>query len=272
MFFLKNVFVLFGLGLKKDNFLNINFKKKYKIYLFFQKNKAYFNRFFNILSINNLTVFIYLNFLQFILKKNFNNDKFKLLWSWVSDENLLFSLIYFLNKVYRTKFKNTSIYFSLSNSILKSLKYPSKLNNNLFLSYKNSILTKEVKLSNNYDIKYSGTSLGKYVNDTSLNNLSVYFLRKTRTFNKGRYSRNRQNYRTGVYWCLYINIMVLFALYFYFYGFVFNFGYLWWLLYSLMASFFVPRMIKFRLYDPRTLIRTFSESLPLVFYFFNKRF
>ena len=79
MFFLKNVFVLFGLGLKKDNFLNINFKKKYQIYLFFQKNKVYFNRFFGILSINNLTVFLYLNFLQFILKKNFNSDKFKLL-------------------------------------------------------------------------------------------------------------------------------------------------------------------------------------------------
>jgi hypothetical protein len=82
MFFLKNVFVLFGLGLKKDNFLNINFKKKYQIYLFFQKNIKYILidfLFFGILSINNLTVFLYLNFLQFILKKNFNSDKFKLL-------------------------------------------------------------------------------------------------------------------------------------------------------------------------------------------------
>jgi len=132
--------------------------------------------------------------------------------------------------------------------------------------------TSLITSSKNYDIKYSGTSLGKYINDNSLDNMSVYFLRKTRTFNKGRYSRNRQNYRTGVYWCLYINIMVLFGLYFYFYGFVFNFGYLWWLLYSLMASFFIPRMIKFRLYDSRTFIRTFSESLPLIFYLLNKRF
>jgi hypothetical protein len=32
--------------------------------------------------------------------------------------------------------------------------------------------------------------------------LAVFFLRKVKIFNKGRYSRNRQNYRTGVYLCL----------------------------------------------------------------------
>jgi hypothetical protein len=29
--------------------------------------------------------------------------------------------------------------------------------------------------------------------------LNINFLRKNKIFNKGRYSRNRQNYRTGVY-------------------------------------------------------------------------
>jgi hypothetical protein len=28
-----------------------------------------------------------------------------------------------------------------------------------------------------------------------------FFLRKSKLFNKGRYSRNRQTYRTGAYWC-----------------------------------------------------------------------
>ena len=32
--------------------------------------------------------------------------------------------------------------------------------------------------------------------------LTIFFLRKVKIFNKGRYSRNRQNYRTGVYLCL----------------------------------------------------------------------
>jgi hypothetical protein len=41
-----------------------------------------------------------------------------------------------------------------------------------------------------------------------------YFLRKELIFSKGRYSRNRQVYRTGVYWCLYINILAVVALYY----------------------------------------------------------
>jgi len=54
---------------------------------------------------------------------------------------------------------------------------------------------------------------------------SFFFLRKTKIFNKGRYSRNRQLYKTGVYLCLYINIIVVYAVYFLYYRFIFNFGY-----------------------------------------------
>ena len=46
-------------------------------------------------------------------------------------------------------------------------------------------------------IKYSSSSIAKFINNNT--NYSVYFLRKNKSFNKGRYSRNRQNYRTGVY-------------------------------------------------------------------------
>jgi hypothetical protein len=132
---------------------------------------------------------------------------------------------------------------------------------------KNKVLI--LKNNSSYNISYSGTSLGKYINIDSMKGMSIYFLRKTRMFNKGRYSRNRQNYRTGVYWCLYINIMVLFGLYFYFYRFTLNFGYLWWLLFSLLGSFFVPRMVKFRLYNPRIFLQTLIRSKPLIFYNFN---
>ena len=80
MFFFKNVFVKFGLNLSESKFLNINFKKKYKIYLFFAKNQYYFTKFFNSLHVNNLTTFIYFNLLLFMLRKNFNNNSYKLLY------------------------------------------------------------------------------------------------------------------------------------------------------------------------------------------------
>ena len=52
----------------------------------------------------------------------------------------------------------------------------------------------------------------------------IMFLRKTKIFNKGRYSRNRQIYRTGVYMILWLNIIIIVSIYFIFYRFVFNFG------------------------------------------------
>lgn len=56
---------------------------------------------------------------------------------------------------------------------------------------------------------------------------SVLFIRKQKCFNKGRYSRNRQLYRTGVYWCLYINIIALVGLNYLFYKFTINFMFYW---------------------------------------------
>lgn len=54
-----------------------------------------------------------------------------------------------------------------------------------------------------------------YKPDAILNtssNLECFFLRKNKSFNKGRYSRNRQVYRTGVYMCFYINVIALYLL------------------------------------------------------------
>jgi len=39
----------------------------------------------------------------------------------------------------------------------------------------------------------------KFVNNNLLENNLIYFLRKTKSFIKGRYSKNRAYYRTGVY-------------------------------------------------------------------------
>ena len=58
------------------------------------------------------------------------------------------------------------------------------------------------------------------------NEYSNLALRKTKSFNKSRYSRNRQYYRTGVYWCLWLNIILVFALYYVFYRYTFKFSYI----------------------------------------------
>ena len=58
------------------------------------------------------------------------------------------------------------------------------------------------------------------------NKCSNLILRKTKSFNKSRYSRNRQYYRTGVYWCLWLNIILVFALYYVFYKYTFKFSYI----------------------------------------------
>lgn len=93
--------------------------------------------------------------------------------------------------------------------------------------------TKEFKLLKNKskaqnNVKSAYNYLYKpetYINDTA--NLECYFLRKSKSFNKGRYSRNRQVYRTGVYMCFYVNVVALYLLWFYFYKFKFKFTYLW---------------------------------------------
>lgn len=55
----------------------------------------------------------------------------------------------------------------------------------------------------------------------------MFYIVKNKQFNKGRYSRNRQLYRTGVYWCIWLNILALYGLFYLFYGFIFNFTYLY---------------------------------------------
>lgn len=107
--------------------------------------------------------------------------------------------------------------------------------------------------------KYSSSSLNKYLSLTSLNSFEFQFLRKNRVYNKGRYSRTRQNYRTGVYMCMYLSVVSIFGLYYWFYKFSFNFTYIWWFFIAFVASFFVPKIFKYRLYEPTTLLSKFFD-------------
>ena len=101
--------------------------------------------------------------------------------------------------------------------------------------------------------KYSSSSISKIVSLDNSKNFEFQFLRKNKIYNKGRYSRCRQNYRTGVYMCMYLSVVSIFGLYYWFYKFSFNFTYLWWLFIGFLGSFFLPKIIKYRLYEPTTL-------------------
>lgn len=62
--------------------------------------------------------------------------------------------------------------------------------------------------------KFSSSNIGKYLTQNSLNTFEFQFLRKNKVYNKGRYSRCRQNYRTGVYMCMYLSVVSIFGLYY----------------------------------------------------------
>jgi hypothetical protein len=75
--------------------------------------------------------------------------------------------------------------------------------------------------------KSTTSSIYKNISLFDINNVELQFLRKNKVYNKGRYSRCRQNYRTGVYLCMYLSIVSIFGLYYWFFKFSFNFSYLW---------------------------------------------
>lgn len=67
---------------------------------------------------------------------------------------------------------------------------------------------------------------------------SIFFLRANNLYNKSRYSRNRQTYRTGVYWCMWLTVLTVIGLYYYLYVFLIKFTYLWALFYVSLLFFF----------------------------------
>ena len=105
------------------------------------------------------------------------------------------------------------------------------------------------KLTFFYPIRFSESSVSKHIKLNNLDNYVFLYIRKNRIFNKGRYSRNRQLYRTGVYWCLWLNIMWVYGLYFMFYRFTFNFGYFWWGLLIFAYSTIFSRVLKYNFFN-----------------------
>jgi hypothetical protein len=84
----------------------------------------------------------------------------------------------------------------------KNFKKYDFFNNFFFLKTKKSSfvnIKKFKKLKLNNFINLSVTDSVKFFSALSKKYFTIFFLRKQKFFNKGRYSRNRQLYRTGVY-------------------------------------------------------------------------
>lgn len=169
---------------------------------------------------------------------NFRNNNIKYFTKIYSKYNNFFKKIFFsLKSFYKNifimsyKFNHTKLFFNKS----------WKNGLNLF-----------------YPIRYNESSVSKYINLENINSYLFFYIRKNRIFNKGRYSRNRQLYRTGVYWCLWLNIILVYGLYFLFYRFTFNFGYFWWGVLIFSYSTIFSRIIKYNYHNLFYIFKEFS--------------
>lgn len=98
---------------------------------------------------------------------------------------------------------------------------------------------------------------------------TLFFIRKQKFFNKGRYSRNRQLYRTGVYWCIYVNVLAVFGLNYLFYKFTINFLQYWWFFFSILSVFVLPYFFKTSFYSYFKSLFLYKEYIGTTDSFFN---
>ena len=187
----------------KNQCKNLLFKNKYSIYKFL--NKKFFC--LNLYNNNNFSLINYSE-IQNIIKNNINSiylTHYTILYynifkNSLSDKNISVELI---NLNYTT---TTSLNFFTKNNIFQkfNLNFINYLiyMNKLKFNYKKLIningLLKQ-KLSSIYLIKFSASNIVKYLTDKTILKSNILFLRKNKIFNKSRYSRNRQTYRTGAY-------------------------------------------------------------------------
>lgn len=263
-----------------------------KIQNFFRDN---YNFNLNLLFFFNQVFLMFLSFLNLNLNLNFS----------VSLQNLnifYFDVSYFKNNsVFRSKLSNSNSNLKLSNKIISSnfnyINFRLKNFNKLFYFSNNFFLTNYLLFKKNFlvflkikklafvhvlNFKINYVNFLKKPSDISIfylpsefTNSLIFFIRKQKLFNKGRYSRNRQNYRTGVYWCLWVNIIAVAGFYFWFYRFTMNLTYIWLLFFACLLSFFFSQILKNRMYtfndlffEFSLLINWFSTLLIMLFTFF----
>lgn len=247
-----------------NNLVVIKFKENYTIYKFLQKKT----------QLDVLEYSVYQNILKVTTNLNYSNYFLCIINSYknsISNETLNIDIIDLtkLNNINKAlnyeSSKELNFFIFEKKKTINFINYLNKLISlnfnkiNLNLLFINQITSK-------FLVNFSASNIVKYLSDLSISKSTILFLRKNKIFNKSRYSRNRQTYRTGAYWCLYINIIAVIAFYFWFYNFTMNFGYLWWLLYAFILSFFLFKAIKFNFYNLNTLKLEFIASIKWLYF------
>lgn len=100
-------------------------------------------------------------------------------------------------------------------------------------------------LSHQNNIKVLDSFFLKKKEANALNNENLkisfdffFFFRKNNLYNKGKFSRNRQTYRTGVFLCIWLTVLTVIGMYFYFLMLSIKFTYLFFFFLAFIALFF----------------------------------
>ena len=278
---IQELFILYKIYLKVNKSKpNLNFKDFFILLKLFSSNFKYVGDLKTLLFL----ILLFLNKTNntiFVEKLN-NKDGLlfgKNILNYYSNNNndlILNKFSFFWKRWKNLKRPKTSLNFNeyfisnWSDKITKYVKVGLINNYNSFFFFKSSLVNiLDTKVNINKTLltvpKYSSSSINKLLDVNTLNDFEFQYLRKNKVYNKGRYSRCRQNYRTGVYMCMYLSVVSIFGLYYWFYKFSFNFTYLWWLFIAFLGSFFLPKIIKYRLYEPTTLFNKFFDFFKWVF-------
>lgn len=257
---------------KEINFLASNSSDYIEFTKFFQKN-IFFNYYFLVRFFNKHYQFLFNNYGSIKLNlflfqlietssnvvKIFNLNFCSHWYKYNFDKNNFVLPLLSFNGIYNS--------FKLKNNFYKNNFYlNTDLRNLSFVALKDSFI---LKLKQIAPINFSETSTNKHINLNKLKEYCFFYIRKNRIFNKGRYSRNRQLYRTGFYWCLYFNIISVYGLYFIFYRVVFNFGYLWLFLVIFFGSFLFSRALKYNFTNINFVTTEISKSFTWFSYFLS---
>lgn len=177
-FFFQNVFLHKNKYLK--NFLYFFFKR-----FFNSGNNQYFykNNFF-VGTAPSLT-YAELSYIRYFSDKNY-------LSCLIVSLKTQFNFVLCLNKdFFLINLTKYFVYYFFTKIIYTSI------NNINFYNNKHVAATDTLIFKKNNVISFN--CFNKNIDILNFNHLIFYFLRKNKSFNKGRYSRNRQNYRTGFY-------------------------------------------------------------------------
>lgn len=240
------------------------FKRKNGFKLFFQKNKINFSSFFTkneVSSSKNWFIFIYLVCYFFSISNVFN-IYYSTFFTRTKPITLLSLIIQFFfvlcsiednaRPVYFINFIKWSDFFSKhKHFFFTGLKFKQIYSDFFSTGDLNSIAIPAGQIiasdlqKNKAELWYESSPAKilplNYLflfNSFFSVNKKFFFLRNNEIFNKSRYSRNRQTYRTGVFWCIWLTVLTVIGLYFYFYVFLIKFTYIWIFFFIFILSFF----------------------------------